>query len=166
MAFSPKKMTSSQKGPLLGGLASLMKLKASFGKSSNIQRSPSLGGESSLAKLREKVKKPSQLTKLKEEKKDTSAFQGKTYLRRDEVRRWLKRPEAWKITKIPAKDRPALEKKLFDIRKFGNFIDPKEVKIVYKDFENYPTRVKKRYGIKSKSERVKTFNLLKKFLGK
>jgi len=87
-------------------------------------------------------------------------------LKREEVRRWLKRDEAWKITKIPAKDRPALEKKLFNPKKFGIFIDPREAKIVYKDFEKFPTRVKTRYGIQGRGERVKTLKLLKKFLGK
>jgi hypothetical protein len=138
MVLFPKKIESSQKGPVLGGEASLLKFK-------------------------ESLKKP---PPVKEVKKDTSAFQGKPYLKREEVRSWLRRDEAWKITKIPAKDRPGLEKKLFDPKRFGSLVDQKEAKIVYKDFENFPTRVKKRYGIKDKRGRVKTFNLLKKFLGK
>ena len=56
MAFPLKKTVSSQKGPLLGGLASLMKLKASFGKSSSTQRSPLIGGKAALEKLHESFK--------------------------------------------------------------------------------------------------------------
>jgi len=111
----------------------------------------------------ESLRNPSQ---VKEEKKDTSAFQGKPYLNRPEVRQWLKRDEAWKITKMPSKDRPKLEKKLFDPKRFGSFIDQREAKIVSKDFENFPTRVKTRYGIQGRGERVRTSKLLKKFLGK
>jgi len=102
----------------------------------------------------------------KEEKKDISAFQGKPYLKRSEVRQWLKRDEAWKITKMPSKDRPKLEKKLFDPKRFGIFVGQREAKIVSKDFENFPTRVKTRYGIQGRGERVRTSKLLKKFLGK
>lgn len=167
MALPSKKTVGTPKKPLLGGQASLMKLKESLSKSLSTQRDPLLGGEASLMKLRESFKKPLQVKEEKKEvKKDTSAFQGKPYLTREGVRRWLKRDEIWKITKMPAKDRPKLEKKLFDPKRFGSFIDQREAKIVYKDFENYPIRVKKRYGVKSKIERVKTFRVLKKFLGK
>jgi hypothetical protein len=137
MVLFPKKIDSNQKGVL--------------------------GGEASLRKLKESLKKP---PPIKEEKIDTSAFQGKPYLKREEVRSWLRRDEAWKITKITAKNRPGLEKKLFDPKRFGSLIDQKEAKIVYKDFENFPARVKKRYGIKDKGGRGKVRNLLKKFLGK
>ena len=127
------------------------------------QRGPVLGGEASLEKLRESFKKT---PPVKEEKKDTSAFQGKPFLKREEVRQWLRRDEAWKITKMPAKDRPGLEKKLFDIKKLGMFIDPKEAETVYKELKDFPTKAKTKYGIKSEGERFKTLNLLKKFLGK
>lgn len=109
------------------------------------------------------IKKPPQ---IKEEKKDTSAFKGNPWLTRERVRQWLRRNEAWRITKIPAKQRPALEKKIFDPKRFGSFIDRREASIVSKDFENYPTRAKSKYGMKSRSETIKTRNLLRKFLGK
>lgn len=166
MAFISKKTGSGQKGPLLGGQASLMKLKGSFKGFSSARNSPLLGGEASLAKLRESFKKPSRAKEVKKEvKKDLSAFKG-PFMTRPEIQRWLKKDEAWKITKIPVKDRPALEKKLFDQKRFGSFIDKMEAGIVYKDFESYPERVKRRYGIKKPSERGRTFKLLKKFLGK
>ena len=163
MAFIPRKTEVSKKGPLLGGEASLMKLKGSLKGLSGARKTPILGGEASLAKIREGFKKP---LREKEEKKDLSAFQGESYLKRPAIRQWLKRDEAWKITKIPLKDRPSLEKKLFELKRFGSFIDKREAGIVYKDFEGYPERVKRRYGIKGKNERVRTFKLLKKFLGK
>lgn len=134
-------------------------------KPESSQRSPVLGGEASLAKLKEslKIKKTSP---VKEVKKDTSAFQGQLFLRRPKIREWLKKPEIWKIIRMPAKDRPGLEKKLFDIKRFGIFIDPKEAGKVHKELKDFPARSKQRYGIKSNSERIKTLNLLKKFLGK
>ena len=132
-------------------------------KPESSQRSPVLGGEASLAKLRASLKKPSP---VKEVKKDTSAFQGKPFLRREEIRQWLRRDEAWKITRMPAKDRPGLEKKLFDLKRFGIFIDPKEAGRVHNELKNFPTKSKQKYGIKSERERFKTLNLLKKFLGK
>ena len=145
MALPSKKTIGTQKSPLLGGQASLMKLKESLRGPSSARKSPILGGEASLAKIREGFKKPLRAKEQKkEEKKDLSAFQGKLYLKRDEVRRWLKRDEAWKITKIPVKDRPSLEKKLFNLKRFGSFIDKREAGIVYKDFGSYPEIVKKR----------------------
>jgi hypothetical protein len=167
MVFIPKKTARGPKEPVLGGEASLRKMKQSLKGPSSMQRDPLLGGEASLAKVMASLRKPVQIKEQKkEEKKDLSAFQGKLYLKRDEVKRWLKRDEAWKITKIPLKNRPSLEKKLFNPKRFGSFIDKREAGIVYKDFESYPERVKKRYAIKGKNERVRTFKLLKKFLGK
>jgi hypothetical protein len=167
MAFPLKKTVSSQKGPLLGGLASLMKLKASFGKSSSTQRSPLIGGKAALEKLHESFKKPSQAKEEKKEQKiDLSLFRGKKYLRRDEIRRLLKEDWAWKITKLPAKIRSELEKQLFP-KKFGNLVDQIEAGMVYKDLKDYPTtRAKAKYGMKNKRETDRTSNLLKKFLGK
>jgi hypothetical protein len=128
------------------------------------QRGPLLGGEASLAKLKASLKKPSPV--VKEEKMDTSAFQGRPYLKREEIRQWLRKDEIRKITNMPAKDRPALEKKLFDPKRFGIFIDPKEAGKVHKELKNFPTKSKQKYGIKSERERFKTLHLLKKFLGK
>ncbi len=119
------------------------------------------------------LKKPSQvklsqakLSRVKEEKKDISVFQGKPYLKRDEIRRWLKRDEAWRITKLPANKRPQLEKQLF-LKEYGTFIDQREARKVYDNLRNYPTtRAKTKYGMKSRGETVRTSKLLKKFLGK
>lgn len=126
-----------------------------------------VGGIKSLKKpLLIKQEKKNSST-LEEKPKDTSAFQGRPYLKREDVRRWLKRDEVWKITKIPAKSRPALEKKLFDPKRFGSFVDRREADIVYKDFKDYPmTRARMKYGMKSRRETARTFKLLKKFLGK
>lgn len=110
--------------------------------------------------------KTKEVKQVKEQKKDTSAFKGNPWLTRERVRQWLRGNEAWRITKIPAKQRPALEKKIFDPKRFGSFIDRREASIVSKDFENYPTRAKSKYGMKSRSETIKTRNLLRKFLGK
>lgn len=167
MALPPKKTTSSQKGPLLGGLASLMKLKASFGKSSSAQRSPLIGGKASLEKLHESFKKPSQaIEEKKEQKIDPSLFRGKPYLKRNEVKRLLKEDWAWKITKLPANVRSKLEKQIFPER-FGSLIDQREANIVYKDLKDYPTtRAKAKYGMKNRRETDRTFKILKKIVGK
>ena len=117
---------SSQKGPLLGGEASLMKLKESFGKSSSTQKNAVLGGEASLAKLRGSLKRPS---KIKEMKKDidTSVFQKRQYATTEERRGWLRRhsPEVWKITKgrVTSAKIPEYDKKLSNPKKCGPFIE-------------------------------------------
>lgn len=104
------------------------------------------------------------LSKVKEEKKLISIFE--PYAKREKLRQLLKKDEAWKITKMPVKDRLALEKKLFDPKRFGIFIDQREAKIVYKDLDKFPIRTEKRYGIKKREERIRTSKLLKKFIGK
>jgi hypothetical protein len=108
--------------------------------------------------------KAREVKEVKEEKKDTSIFQ--PYIKRDAFRQKLKRDEAWRITKMPIKNRIALEKKLFDPKRFGSFIDQREAKIVSKDFKGFPMRVKNKYGIEKKVERDRISKLLEKFLGK
>jgi len=168
MAFIPKKTGSSQKGPLLGGQASLMKLKGSFKGFSSARNSPLLGGEASLAKLRESFKKPPRAKEVKKEvKKVTSIFQ--PYATRERLRELLRKVEAWKITKLSAKERPKLERQLFnpkDPRNFGAYIDQREANIVLKDFENFPNRAKVRYGMKNRSETKRVRNLMRKLVGK
>jgi hypothetical protein len=112
------------------------------------------------------LKKPSQIkpSQVKEEKKDISMFE--PYTTREKFRQLLRKPETWKVLKKSVKDRLALEKKLFDPKRFGIFIDKREAKIVSKDLESYPIRVKTRYGITDKVARIRTSKLLKKLIGK
>jgi hypothetical protein len=96
-------------------------------KPESSQRSPVLGGEASLAKLKEslKIKKTSP---VKEEKKDTSVFQGRRqYATAEQRRGWLRRhaPEVWKITKgrVTSAKIPEYDKKLSNPKKWGPFIE-------------------------------------------
>ena len=98
--------------------------------------------------------------------KDTSAFQGKPYLKREGIRDWLRRDEVWRVTKKPKEERVGLESKIFQRKEVGEFVDPKEAERIYKKMKDYPTESKKQYGIQSEGERYKILNMLKKFLGK
>jgi len=168
MAFIPKKTEVGKKGPLLGGEASLMKLKGSLKGLFGARKNPILGGEASLAKMREGIKKPPHIKEIKkEQKKDPSLFQGRQYLTRPEVSRLFKKDWAWKITRLPANVRSKLGEKLWNLKRFGNLIDQREANTVYKDIKDYPTtRGKTKYGMKSREETIRTVKLLKKFLGK
>ena len=55
----------------------------------------------------------SKIPSPKEEKKDTSGFAGKLFLKREEFRGWLRRPEAYKASGLPETERVKLEKELF-----------------------------------------------------
>jgi len=102
----------------------------------------------------------------KEERRDTSIFGGKPYIRREKLREWLRTDEAWKTTKMTAKERPGLEKKIFDPKKFGEYIEPKEVQKVYQELKYFPKRAKEKYGLQSEGERFKTLKMLEKLMGK
>ena len=110
--------------------------------------------------------KPEKIPPPKEEKEDTSIFKGKPFIKREKLRSWLKTEEAWRKTKKPLKERVALEKKLFDPKKFGEFIDPKEVEKVYKEIKDFPTKAKEKYKIQGEGERLKTLKALEKLMGK
>jgi 4-deoxy-L-threo-5-hexosulose-uronate ketol-isomerase len=64
----------------------------------------------------------------KEVKKDTSIFQGSPYVTREKIRGWLKKDEAWKITKLSAKERLKLEP--IDPLKAGYFLERRELGII------------------------------------
>lgn len=94
-----------------------------------------------------------------------SGFGGKPFLKREKFRDWLKKEESWRITKLSQKERVELEKKLFDPKRFGQLIDPKEVKQVYKEIKFFQKKSKEKYGIKTESERLKILKLLENFFG-
>ena len=98
--------------------------------------------------------------------KDTSAFQGKPYLKKEDVKNWLKRDEMCNIIKKPKAERADLGLKIFQQKEVGEFIDPKEAGKIYKKIKDYPTESKKKYEIKSEGERYKILKTLEKFLGR
>jgi hypothetical protein len=105
--------------------------------------------------------KPEKIPPPKEEEKDTSAFQEKSYLKRREVRDWLKGDEIYKIIPQPKEKRAQLEKGLFG-PKYGSLIEraKKEPERLLKEIET--GKVKPPAGLtKHQAKR-----LLKKFLGK
>ena len=113
--------------------------------------------------MREKPEKaPTPLPK--EEKKDTSAFQGKPYLARGEVREWLRKDEIYKIIPLSKEKRAKLEKELFgpESGKYGSLIErsKKESERLLNEIET--GKVKLPAGLTK--DHVK--NLFKKFLGK
>lgn len=96
------------------------------------------------------------------EKKDTSGFKGKPYLSREELRRWLRGPEAWKASGLAETERVKLEKELSE-SKYGYYIERGEPERAIKELE------KEKYKAKTGAEKVKIdkkINLLKKFSGK
>ncbi len=98
------------------------------------------------------------------EKKDTSAFQGKPYLEREEIREWLRRDEIYKIIPRSREERAKLEKELFgpESGKYGSFIQrlKKEPEQLLNEIET--GKVKPPAGLTK--HQIK--DLLKKFLGK
>jgi len=96
--------------------------------------------------------------------KDTSAFQGKPYLTRGEVREWLRKDELYKIVPLSREGRVKLEKELFgpESGKYGSLIErsKKEPEQLLKEIET--GKVKLPAGLTK--HQVK--NLFKKFLGK
>jgi len=97
------------------------------------------------------------------EKKDTSAFQGKPYLTRGDVREWLRRDEVYKIIPRSREGRAKLEKELFgpESGKYGSFIErsKKEPEHLLRDVES--GKVKPPVGL----TKEQTKNLLKKLSG-
>lgn len=109
-------------------------------------------------------KKPEKMPQKGEQK--PSGFGERPFLRREEFRSWLKKEELWKISKMSQKERVNLERKLFDPKKFGLVIEPKEVERVYNEIKNFLTRSIKKHGFKNSEERFKILKILEKFLGK
>ena len=112
---------------------------------------------------RERIEKTS-TPPPKEEKKDTSAFQEKSYLKRGEVRGWLKRPEVYKIIPQSKERRAKLEKELFgpESGKYGLLIEraKKDPERLLREIET--GKVKPPAGLTKHQAK----SLLKKFLGK
>ena len=107
-------------------------------------------------------RKRAEKTALPKEKKDTSAFEGKQYLRREEAKRWFKRPEMYHLTKLPEKERIKLPEKLFPPKEYGQFIEKGEPERVLRELE------KGKWGeFKNLSpiEREKYIRTVEKFLG-
>lgn len=111
-----------------------------------------------------KKEKPGKMPPSKEQK--PSGFGGRPFLRREEFRWWLRKEELRGVSKMPQKERVGLEKKLFDPKRFGQFIEPKEAERVYQEIKTSPKRSQEKYGFKSPAERVKALKILEKFLGK
>jgi hypothetical protein len=100
--------------------------------------------------------------KNKDFKKDTSGFGGKPYLRREEFREWLRRPEQFSILKSPSHERAKLEKELFG-REYGYYIEKKEAEKVLKKLEREKFKA---FTSLEKAKVEKKIRLMKKFLGK
>lgn len=120
MILPNKKPASTQRGPVLGGEASLAKLIAR-------------------AKLRASLRKPAPAKPVKEEKKDTGVFGGKKQHATEAERRgWLRQhaSEVWKITKgrVTSAKIPEYEKKLNNPKKWGPLIE---------SYKHEPEKIKK-----------------------
>lgn len=98
----------------------------------------------------------------KEENKDTSGFAGKPFLRREEFRGWLRRPEAYKASGLPETERVKLEKELFG-PKYGFFIEKGEPEKALKKMKSEKSKAPTG-AEKAKIE--KRIRLIEKFLGK
>lgn len=90
------------------------------------EKKQELSGE----KIREK---PEKIPPLKEEKKDTFIFGGKSFIQRETLRGRLKKPDVWEKTHVPEKERGKWEKADFDVKKYGPLIDKKDAEKVIKD---------------------------------
>ncbi len=104
--------------------------------------------------------KPGKTPPPKEEKKDTSIFGGKPYMRKGDFMRELKDQKFYKTTGLREKGRIELGKKLFG--GFGSYIDPGEAKEAKRQLELG------RYGKfkdLSLSEKEKAKKLIKEILG-
>jgi hypothetical protein len=96
-----------------------------------------------------------------QEKKDTSGFGGKPYLRRDEFRQWLRRPELFSSTNIPESERVSLERDFG--QDYGPFINREDVQRILSKLG------KAKSGAPNSVERIKIerkIKLLNKFLGR
>lgn len=106
--------------------------------------------------------KPEKIPSPKEEKKNTSGFAGKPFLRREEFKSWLRRPEAYKASGLPETERVKLEKELFG-PKYGFFIEKGEPEKALKKMKT--EKFKAPTGAQ-KAKIDKRIRLIKKFLGK
>ena len=99
--------------------------------------------------------------KIIKEKKDTSVFEGKPHMPKNDFMRQLKSQRFYKTTGLKEKERTELGGKLF--KSYGSYVDPGEIKEVKKQLELG------RYG-KFKElpekEREKAMKLVKEVLGK
>jgi len=95
-------------------------------------------------------------------KKDTSGFGGKPYLRREEFREWLRKPEQFPILKTPSHERAKLEKELFG-REYGYYIEKREAEKVLKRLEKEKFKAPTSF---EKTKVEKKIRLIKRFLGK
>ena len=99
-----------------------------------------------------------------EKKRDVSAFRGKPYLRRGEIREWLRGDEIYKIIPRSREGRAKLEKELFgpESGRYGSLIQraKREPERLLKDIDTGK--------VKPPSDLTKNQikELLKKFLGK
>ena len=94
----------------------------------------------------------------KEEKKDTSAFKGRTHFPQGEHGRWLESPESWKATGLPKEKRKLVGE--LSRQEFGRFIQKGEPE---RALNNLKTgRLKPPAGL-SKGEAIKS---LEKYLRK
>lgn len=97
------------------------------------------------------------------EKKDISAFKGKPYLKREEIREELRKEEAYKILRLPREERVKLEAERFERKKFGEFIDKKEIEKVVKELrkkESLEKDIAKKFAIR------REIKFWEKYLGK
>lgn len=108
--------------------------------------------------------KPEKAPPQKEKKKDISAFKGKPYLKGEEIREELRKEEAYKILRLPREERVKLEAERFERKKFGEFIDQKEIEKVVKELrkkESLERDIAKKFAIRREREFWE-----KKYLGK
>jgi len=108
--------------------------------------------------------KPERMFSSPKEEKDTSAFQGKPSLKREEVREWLRKPEIYKIIPKPSEERAKLEKELFGPESggYGSLIEraKREPERLLNDIET--GKIKPPAGL----TKYQVKDLFKKFLGK
>lgn len=119
--------------------------------------------EQLIKKIKERAQQKKSTSVPKVEKKDTSAYGGKPYLKRWEVRQWFRKPETYKIIPLPKEKRAGLEKELFgpESGKYGPLIEKakREPERVLEDLRL--GRIKPPKGI----TKERTIGLLQKFLG-
>jgi hypothetical protein len=98
----------------------------------------------------------------KEVKKDTSAFGGRSYLTREQVRGELRKPAYFKATGWRERERVKLEKEIFG-PEYGHFIERGEPEKVLKKLEMKKFQARTSTEKSALSKKIKT---LRKFLGK
>ena len=96
--------------------------------------------------------------------KDSSLFRGRTHIERQEVKGWLRKDDAFRISGgMPQQQRIALEKKLFPK---GEYASRKDAEKAFQTLKDFPEKSKKEFGIKDEGERRKALNVVKQILGK